>query len=914
MIRLLPVLLLAPQLAHGSVCSNNVVRDLTCEGVGWSGVLRQFEPDRLDDWGCLTYSQPSPEDIYRFVCPYTGPITVRLHNLDCDVDIIVLDDTCDLDTGCVTWEVDSSYNDPQGYFADFDCIDGEVYYVVVEGYDPGRSSGNCPLDFSPFGLFSDYSVFAYCDEFCEDGADNDGDGDVDCEDDDCPSCGEDCTTPGDEDGNGLADCDDPVCAGAGTCCDLDGDGWLADTPDCGMGGDCADQNPNRHPGIEEVVANGFDEDCDGVDDCWRDADHDGWGAAVAIDGDDLDCTNLLGETAQPGDCDDALPSVYPGAAETVADGIDQDCNGGDLCFVDGDGDGFGTAVTASDDDLVCGNGDSLSASDEDCLDIGVFGPSTFPGADERCDGRDNDCDLLADDADDDTVDPTNAWPDTDGDTWGAVGAEVAACAVPSGWVLRGGDCDDGRLAVHPGAAEVCDELDNDCNELVDTDDPGVDAELTAFPDTDGDGFGAMVAPTVLTSCVLPDAWSPTDTDCNDALPEVNPAASEIPYDGIDQDCQDGDLNDQDGDGSPGGVTGTDCHDTDPSIHPGAIETADGVDQDCDGTVDDGTVYGDDDGDGVTETGGDCNDADPSRHPGAPEICDGADQDCDGIADEGTNCVDDDLDGFTELQGDCNDADPSIHPAATELGHNGIDDDCDALLDPDEADTDGDGFGLSGGDCNDTNATVSPGAPEQANGVDDDCDGIVDEGTVAGDDDGDGVTEVGGDCDDSAHDVHPGATEDPTNRRDDDCDGVVDEGGLFVDDDGDGFSDDEGDCNDDDPSVYPYAPERQNDVDDDCDGQVDEQADDLDGDGWSTADGDCDDSQGWANPEGTEVCDGIDNDCDGQVDENCLGRTSDDDAVEPEPGGCACSGGGGGPWWLATTLLLGRRKRSRSRAA
>jgi hypothetical protein len=85
---------------------------------------------------------------------------------------------------------------------------------------------------------------------------------------------------------------------------------------------------------------------------------------------------------------------------------------------------------------------------------------------------------------------------------------------------------------------------------------------------------------------------------------------------------------------------------------------------------------DDDRDGVTESGGDCDDTDSSIYPGATETADWNDDDCDGTVDEGTTNYDDDGDGFSELGGDCNDADASVNPGEPETTGNGVDDDCD----------------------------------------------------------------------------------------------------------------------------------------------------------------------------------------------------------------------------------------------
>ena len=87
----------------------------------------------------------------------------------------------------------------------------------------------------------------------------------------------------------------------------------------------------------------------------------------------------------------------------------------------------------------------------------------------------------------------------------------------------------------------------------------------------------------------------------------------------------------------GYLASEDCDDTDPYVHPNATEVCDGLDNDCDGDVDEGvlnTYYMDADGDGYLSDE-DCDDLSPLVHPGADEICDGIDNDCDGSLDEGT---------------------------------------------------------------------------------------------------------------------------------------------------------------------------------------------------------------------------------------------------------------------------------------
>ena len=164
--------------------------------------------------------------------------------------------------------------------------------------------------------------------------------------------------------------------------------------------------------------------------------------------------------------------------------------------------------------------------------------------------------------------------------------------------------------------------------------------------------------------------------------------------------------DGDGDGFEGeSFGGTDCDDTDPSVYPGATETCNGVDEDCDGRVDEDTICSDDDGDGYTEAEGDCDDANPASYPLGPEIEDGYDNNCNGVIDEGTPAYDDDGDGYSERAGDCDDGAAALNPGATET-FDGIDNDCDTTVDEANAtgcttyyyDYDGDGFGSSTSSC------------------------------------------------------------------------------------------------------------------------------------------------------------------------------------------------------------------------
>ena len=159
---------------------------------------------------------------------------------------------------------------------------------------------------------------------------------------------------------------------------------------------------------------------------------------------------------------------------------------------------------------------------------------------------------------------------------------------------------------------------------------------------------------------------------------------------------------------------TDCDDDDPFRAPIFFEWCDGIDNDCNGIVDDVVDYGtlqriwpDRDGDGYGEEG-------------AREL----------------GCL---SPGWVEQEGDCDDDDPDVHIDAVERC-NGIDDDCDGSVDPGcEVDQDGDGYSATV-DCVDGVAEIHPEAPELCNGRDDDCDGLVDEGCAL-----EAAAEPGCDC-------------------------------------------------------------------------------------------------------------------------------------------------------------------------
>ncbi len=354
----------------------------------------------------------------------------------------------------------------------------------------------------------------------------------------------------------------------------------------------------------------------------------------------------------PEDCDDADPSVHPGADERC-NGSDDDCDGtvdesdavdAPSWYLDDDGDGWGDPATGRPSCTPIGD-----RVDEggDCDDAD---PGVHPQATEIWyDGEDTDCSGGSDyDADGDQH---------DSDQFG------------------GDDCDDTDPATHPGAEEIWyDGVDEAC-------DGGNDF------DADGDGF---------------DSNDYAGTDCDDGNADAHPGGTETWYDGVDGDC----LGDSDYDADHDGYDhdaygGSDCDDTDPAIRPGGEDTwYDGVDGDCAGNSD---YDADRDGYDSDDWGGtDCDDTNPSAWPGAEETWyDGVDGDCAGDSDYdadhdgydhdaygGDDCDDTDpaltpadLDGdaWSTCDGDCDDADASRSPAVVEV-EDGIDNDCSGVVD------------------------------------------------------------------------------------------------------------------------------------------------------------------------------------------------------------------------------------------
>ncbi|MFM7202976.1 MAG: MopE-related protein [Myxococcota bacterium] len=709
---------------------------------------------------------------------------------------------------------------------DQDCSGSDLIDVDQDGFPGGAFGADCD-DENP-------NTFPGAEEY-GDGADNDCDDIIDegldTTDDDLDGFSEalgDCddtdpkTFPGGEE---IAyDGKDQDCSGSDLQ-DVDGDGYLGGP----QGNDCNDARPDIHPGTVEIPYDGVDQDCSGQDE------------------NDLDDDGFIAVEAGGSDCDDEEATVFVDAPEVPYDGIDQDCDNADLTDVDGDG--FES---------------SSVEGGRDCQDtVEDINPSAL----EICDGQDNNCDGVIDT---DAQDRKVFYTDSDGDGYGDPNTFNLACSASVGQSENDDDCNDKSAQINPAAAEVCDQVDNNCNLQVDE---GV--QKTFYADTDGDTFGDPNNTRL--ACVLLSGYVMDNTDCNDTSATVNPVATEKCNqvdDNCNQQLDEGVTTtyyldaDADGYGIPTKTTqacsvpegyasnSTDCKDTNDQINPGASERCNGIDDNCNSSVDENVVsvyYKDADGDGFGDKSSslstcnppsgyvssstDCNDAEATIFPGAAESCNGKDDNCNGTSDEGvksTFYLDADNDGqggstsqqacsassgYVSSTGDCNDSDNKIFVGASELCDS-KDNDCDGQTDESAGttyyrDADGDGYGTS------STSVIACSTPS----------GYVSNST---------------DCNDTNNAIKPNATE-TCDGVDQNCNGSIDEGltqtAYYQDLDGDGYGN---------PSV----------VKNDCAKPT----------GYVSNSFDCRDTNDQINPAATETCNGVDEDCDGTVDDGLATTT------------------------------------------
>jgi len=694
------------------------------------------------------------------------------------------------------------------------------------------------------------------------------------------------------------------------------------------GTDCNDNIAAINPATSELC-NLIDDNCNNQTDegvqqlFYADADTDSFGNALSTI---LGCSAPNGYVTNNLDCNDNNLMVYPAASE-VCNNLDDNCNLSidegllfSTYYADLDGDGAGNLNNTT---FACSLPNGYVTNATDCNDAN---PNIYPNATELCNEQDDNCNLDIDEGAQSIF-----FLDSDGDTFGNAFLPTLSCLAPPNYVTNNSDCNDLNNLVYPNANEICNGIDDDCDNFIDE---GV--QLTFYADADGDGFGNALSS--IMTCSPPVGYSINATDCNDNNMNIRPGVIEL-CNNVDDNCNtiidEGVLNtyyadsDSDGFGNPnssiescsaplGYVSNfNDCNDNLATIFPGAIEVCNGVDENCNGAIDEGVqnlYYLDADSDsygsnslniyacnlpfGYVTNDLDCNDNSETAFPGATELCNALDDNCNGQIDDGlvvqTYYADSDSDtfgnplaplnaciqpiGFVFDNTDCNDNNFLINSGGVELC-NLLDDNCNGLIDEGVqvlfyADQDNDGFGgtfpttlacyppsgysNNSSDCNDVNGTVFPGSIELCNSLDDNCNSLVDEGiqnTYYLDADGDSF---------GTNSVSVQACSIPM-----------------------GYSMNNIDCNDSDAGIQPAASEICNLLDENCNGQIDEGVQiafyaDYDNDnygsqnifimactppnGFVTNSSDCNDSNAAINPSISEICNLSDENCNGQIDE------------------------------------------------
>jgi len=566
--------------------------------------------------------------------------------------------------------------------------------------------------------------------------------------------------------------------------------------------DCNDANPNANPSRSEICGNSIDDNCNGQTDegtatnYYTDNDNDGYGSALIGNfcSAPITCNGTYSLRLYSNTWGDESGYIIRDANnQTVAEGFNLGVSSYDyeipLSLSNGpftvqlytictygdnqpnfqfkyNGNILGSGSASGCNGLVnvsgmCSGTTYGVTQGGDCNDNN---PSVRPGLAEICNGVDDNCNGQIDEGLQITY-----YADNDGDGFGNPNISTTTCSnPPNGYVTNNSDCNDNNSQINPGQSEVCNNIDDDCNGVVDN---GL-TFTTFYADVDGDGYGNPN--NFITTCSNPSAGFVTNNlDCDDNNDQVNPNQGEL-CNGIDDNCngliEDGlsfstfyqDL-DGDGFGNPN-ISTLSCDYLTNGWTPN--------NWDCN---DNEVHYIDYDGDGVGNSmitwcgvplTGDCDEYSNIVYPGAPELCDFIDNDCDNLIDEGLPIYS----YYQDIDGDGFGNPLEFYSTCLVLNQQGWATnnlDCNDLLIT-YTDNDGDGFGV--------------GSPTPC-GADNnyDCD---DDYWTYPDNDEDGYgsstynTACGyydnSDCDDYNASVYPGSTDFCGNNSDDNCNGLIDE--------------------------------------------------------------------------------------------------------------------------------------------
>jgi hypothetical protein len=261
-------------------------------------------------------------------------------------------------------------------------------------------------------------------------------------------------------------------------------------------------------------------------------------------------------------------------------------------YRDSDEDGFGDKTVII---MACSQPSGYTDDQNDCNDADFM---INPYATEACNAFDDNCNSLTDEGV-----QTVYYNDADSDGYGDMAVSIIACLAPPGFVLDKSDCNDvpGWSAVHPGAIESCNGIDDNCNSMVDE-----SPSTIYYADADGDGYGSMID-SLIGGCNEPAGYTVTHSDCDDN--NSNTHIFSIFY--LDEDS-DGYGNMEEAISicsgmAPAGYAANsqDCDDGHAVVNPATSEICNGVDDNCNGQIDEGvkfTFYADADGDGFGTIG------------------------------------------------------------------------------------------------------------------------------------------------------------------------------------------------------------------------------------------------------------------------------------------------------------------------